>query len=642
MKQMLIALVWLSGSLVLAGFASGQASLPQHSEGTSHRTAPDGEVGHRGLMGLRPLVNPGGTNTAIDYYNRIEGPLQVVFIDEHPTPATTLKATTLDGLLVYLGYQNATGDGLKAADLEGLNSTILMPTNAGEFATLDRATSGRIGRHLALADFWDAATNSSKILVSRFFAPKIVTYYNQVDPFEPVDPDTLIAGWRKLARLPPRSGSRGSDANLRYGLILFNFKKATADQDPFAENESGNNQVILVPNSFDSKTEDAAYFAVDQKKSLGYPLGLFLGADFDLPGHAAYQSSGGVAADSQYFVPTSCAACHGHGDSQGAPDATSQKFNLAKPNYLDTDQWYDWMDFDYHGVAGSLHDVVFDGGKDHGDATYRRAFNVMSAINLGIKADVERAEPAAGGPSFALRAVNKWLALHAVDSTTGLASDALRKPYSIRALADIAGGGWDPANAKEMRLLRLLDNHCFRCHSSMIYNVFDKPAVDARAKTMRTLLNTVMTDAKKNPLPGYAMPQGRVLPGATRAEMSKLLTDIFLTPTIRKSSAAVKLTIVGRNHEFQIAVDGGATQVNPTVTVKRGAAVAISITSALGTHDWVLEDSSGRELTRTERVDGATPKTHSFTADVLGEHTYFCSVGSHRVQGMEGKFIVEP
>lgn len=640
--------LWCVPALLLVDSISGQTPAPRNQKAKPRQQATQklpakehGEVKHEELKELLPLVNPGDATQATAYYNRIETPLNVVFIDEPGTPPATPRATTLDGLLKYLGYQNEAGDGLKAEDLETLDSALLMPRNATEFDALNNATSGRIGRHLTLDDFWDAAgAGRSKALVARFFAPKIATYFDAVDPFEPIDPDTIVPGWRKLVRLPPRSGIGGGAANLKYVFILFNFKKADPDANPFTLNESGNNQVILVPTRFDPTTEDAAYFAVYQKKTAGYPLGLFLGADFDLPGHAAYQASGNVATDSEYYVPTACAACHGHGDSRGEPDTTSNKFNLAKPNYLDTDQWYDWSDFDYRGVAGSLNDIVFDGGKDQTTARYRGAFNVIGAMNLGIKADTVSAEPS--GPTFARRAVDRWLAIHEVDATTGEAANPSRKPYSARGLEDASHGGWNPDNPQEMRLLRLLDNHCFRCHSSMIYNVFDRQTVETLAPKMKILLNKVKLNAQGHPLPGFAMPQGRVLPSATRAELSRLLTDVLLTRKLRTLNDEVNLSIVASNYEYKISLDGGAAETNPTITVKQGATIAISIASAGGTHDWVLEDSSGRVVTRTARVSGGTPVTHLFTAGAPGDYLYFCSVGSHRELGMEGKLVIEP
>ena len=47
-------------------------------------------------------------------------------------------------------------------------------------------------------------------------------------------------------------------------------------------------------------------------------------------------------------------------------------------------------------------------------------------------------------------------------------------------------------------------------------------------------------------------------------------------------------------------------------------------------------------LARTARATPGAPATIEFTADRVGEHVYYCSVGTHRQLGMEGRFIIEP
>ncbi|MGH6815883.1 MAG: hypothetical protein ACREC6_09270, partial [Hyphomicrobiaceae bacterium] len=233
------------------------------------------------------------------------------------------------------------------------------------------------------------------------------------------------------------------------------------------------------------------------------------------------------APDSRYYVPRACAECHGHSINglKGDPvDASGQKtsdfktgtFKFAKPNYLDTDQWYDWMDFDYRGVAGSLNDVIFDGGKDHDSPRYSRSFEVVRKLNKDILTETVAAEAVPGKESFSSLVARKWWDLHSTSNA--------RKPYSLRA---IGKEKWDESNIDEMRLLRALNNHCFRCHSSLRYNVFDKEAVRVRRKAIRTFLNLEVKDANGNRLLGYFMPQGRVLSDAERKEILDLTTKVL-------------------------------------------------------------------------------------------------------------------
>ncbi|WKL24216.1 hypothetical protein Q1M63_00550 (plasmid) [Sinorhizobium meliloti] len=262
-----------------------------------------------------------------------------------------------------------------------------------------------------------------------------------------------------------------------------------------------------------------------KNKSLGYPIGTFLQADFDLPGHVGVPTP---AEDSKYFVPRSCAECHGHStdglvgqpidpnSGQPTDDFSLGVYRFAKPNYLDTDQWYDWKDFDYRGVSGSLNDVLFDGGRDQSTRDYTRAFDIIRKLNTGIAAESLAAEKDSNKPTFQTLGVRKWLELHQ-------ASD-FRKPYSVRS---IGASAWDASNSDEMKLLRLLDNHCFRCHSSLRYNVFDKEAVGARRDLILLYLFAPVADSAGNPLPGNIMPQGRVLTEADKAEFERLLKIVF-------------------------------------------------------------------------------------------------------------------
>lgn len=73
------------------------------------------------------------------------------------------------------------------------------------------------------------------------------------------------------------------------------------------------------------------------------------------------------------------------------------------------------------------------------------------------------------------------------------------------------------------------------------------------------------------------------------------------------------------------------------IRVKKGDTVTINLTNSDGFHDWVVDE-----------FDAATPKIRAgetssvtFVADKVGTFEYYCSVGSHRAQGMVGNLIVE-
>ena len=167
-------------------------------------------------------------------------------------------------------------------------------------------------------------------------------------------------------------------------------------------------------------------------------------------------------------------------------------------------------------MATSLNDVIFDGGKAHGSAEYVRAMNVIRKLNATIRDQTFAAEQTPGTKSYQTQAVEKWLSLHD--------SDLQRVPYSRRS---IGNEEWNPTNRDEMRLLRLLNNHCFRCHNSLLYNVFDREAVRNGKSTIKFYLGLAVNDAEGNRLPGFRMPQGRVLRIEERNEILRLLDRVF-------------------------------------------------------------------------------------------------------------------
>lgn len=76
----------------------------------------------------------------------------------------------------------------------------------------------------------------------------------------------------------------------------------------------------------------------------------------------------------------------------------------------------------------------------------------------------------------------------------------------------------------------------------------------------------------------------------------------------------------------------------PEIRVAQGQTVRIEFSSIEGFHDWSIDEFNAA----TDRVRPNDGETFvEFVADKKGEFEYFCSVGSHRQQGMFGSFIVE-
>ena len=438
-----------------------------------------GETASRQAVGERAqdfqiLIEPGDPATARTYYQRVGKKIQAPILDTAGEPKGTL-----DDLLSYLGFA-----GLSAADLERIDSKTLMPRDAAAFAALAKAVSNRdlFLKNLKLEHF-----QNSRVLVSRFFAPKIVNY-TQAPPYVP--------GWRKLAMLQPVPGSMADKAGLQSASILFNFVKADISQDPYAGNVSKNNQVILTPRS--AGGEDTAYFLV-YLEGPSYPLGLALtNVAFDLP------------EPKDYHVPIACGQCHGHDARTGesSPKPAGQIYKFARLNFLDTDQWHDAMAFDFKPLLNTPHSVVFDGGNDVTSPAYRDAMGIMRDINRHIRDQ----NAGVNASDIKVKAVEKWLSLHAnADEPAAQAT---------RVLDSGQGNVWNPANAEEQELLGLLNHYCYRCHSSVRYNVFDKEGVADASPGFAGRLNA-------QPGSSRYMPQGRVLPARDKDRIIELSKQLF-------------------------------------------------------------------------------------------------------------------
>jgi plastocyanin len=77
------------------------------------------------------------------------------------------------------------------------------------------------------------------------------------------------------------------------------------------------------------------------------------------------------------------------------------------------------------------------------------------------------------------------------------------------------------------------------------------------------------------------------------------------------------------------------------VSVARGETIEFVYINEGGVHNLVLEEN-GEDVTRTETLS-SNGETDSFTYtfEEEGEYEFYCSVGSHRAQGMEGKINLQ-
>lgn len=94
------------------------------------------------------------------------------------------------------------------------------------------------------------------------------------------------------------------------------------------------------------------------------------------------------------------------------------------------------------------------------------------------------------------------------------------------------------------------------------------------------------------------------------------------------------VTIIMTGENFKFVVDGVE---NPTLTVKEGEIVTIEFTSTSGFHDVVIDELNAA----TSKVKAGDSTSVTFTANKTGTFDYYCSVGTHRANGMVGQIIVE-
>lgn len=411
------------------------------------------------LTGFR--VESGREDSAKRYYREVVSP-QLGFL----TPET-IEASSIKDLLEYFGYSDIT-----AQDLHRQSSKELM-----------------------------ALHEPGDILATRFFAPKITAV-----AAEPTQIPASGFGWRKLIRLKAKAGSRAADNGISMLFFLQSVFEKTVEGDPFAvdKNVSCFNQAMVVRTKppFDDKDKHAVYF-------LTYgPLvpagGQCGGGDSQGGGRIIFSLIAAFAdrdpetglGPKDYWVPDSCLQCHG-----GSPA-------LAKANYLDTDHWFDrvtpdygltdpkYKQEDFTALAGSTQGVLYDGGKELNKPQFHSAFGVVRIINEEIR-DQNRllGEDAA---NFQLAAVNKWLSLH----PPGAAGAVHVPPYK----RSFGSPAWEADNESHRKLLYYFNRYCYRCHSSVEYNVFDLEAV----KTLRGLMRKMLLEIKD---PRTWMPQDRIFPG---------------------------------------------------------------------------------------------------------------------------------
>ncbi|MBI2028932.1 cupredoxin domain-containing protein [Candidatus Gottesmanbacteria bacterium] len=101
-----------------------------------------------------------------------------------------------------------------------------------------------------------------------------------------------------------------------------------------------------------------------------------------------------------------------------------------------------------------------------------------------------------------------------------------------------------------------------------------------------------------------------------------------ISQAINTSSQAAKI----------INIEAGSFYYKPNkITVKKGDTVKVVINSMDKMHDFVVDELN----MRTPIVQAGDTGEATFVADSTGEYEFYCSIGTHRQQGMVGTLIVE-
>ncbi|MEX0917864.1 MAG: plastocyanin/azurin family copper-binding protein [Candidatus Paceibacterota bacterium] len=121
---------------------------------------------------------------------------------------------------------------------------------------------------------------------------------------------------------------------------------------------------------------------------------------------------------------------------------------------------------------------------------------------------------------------------------------------------------------------------------------------------------------------------------STETEMS----DMDDENTISGSVVEIESSVVVDSDPVVIDISGHNFAFDQDeIRVQEGDTVVINFTSTDGFHDWVVDEFDAA----TERVSAGNSSSVTFVADSAGTYEFYCSVGTHRQQGMVGTLIVE-
>ncbi len=115
-------------------------------------------------------------------------------------------------------------------------------------------------------------------------------------------------------------------------------------------------------------------------------------------------------------------------------------------------------------------------------------------------------------------------------------------------------------------------------------------------------------------------------PAETQTAPANPQTDQPAAPAAAGAAAIKEFTVTGQNYSFTPLA----------LTVKKGDMVKITFKNADGTHNLTVDGFSAA----SKRIRTGEEDAIAFVADKTGSYEFYCSVGSHREQGMKGTLTV--
>lgn len=110
-----------------------------------------------------------------------------------------------------------------------------------------------------------------------------------------------------------------------------------------------------------------------------------------------------------------------------------------------------------------------------------------------------------------------------------------------------------------------------------------------------------------------------------------------VSATIRTSPTASPTATAILNLKTFIVIGKPFSFTPSQITVNKGDTVRIIFKNESGTHDWNIDEFKAS----TKVIQAGQEEIIQFVADKTGTFEYYCSVGTHRQQGMRGNLIVK-